>query len=286
MKGMKVKDVMSSPVHVIALEDTIAHARRLMLRHGISRLVVVDKEKPVGVVTKSDLMWKLRQAGPMWRRRQIDRTPIKVVMSENPVTTYPDALLEETEELMLENNIGGLPVVDDGLIGMVSKFDIVRQFSNTVSRVKVGDIIGDFVVTVHRHSSINHVIDEMQENDVHRVVVMEDDDTPVGIITSSNLAFIESETEKGEMPEKKIKMTRKDSPAGRKRFRDIEKKGLVAEDVMSSPLITVDKNEFVVNAAKMLIGHKIEGMPVVDGRLVGVISKTDIIRMLHSVATA
>ncbi len=88
------------------------------------------------------------------------------------------------------------------------------------------------------------------------------------------------------MPEKKIKMTRKDSPAGRKRFRDIEKKGLVAEDVMSSPLITVDKNEFVVNAAKMLIEHKIKGMPVVDGRLVGVISKTDIIRMLHSVATA
>lgn len=277
---MKVKDVMSSPVRVIAPEETIAHARRLMLKHGIGRLVVVDDEKAIGIVTKSDLMWKLRQAGSMWRRRSIDHIPVRVVMSENPITTYPDALLEEVEELMLENNISGLPVMDKGLVGMISKFDIVRQFSSTKSRVRVGDIMSDFVVTVHRHHSIAHVIDEMQKNEVHRVIVMEDDDTPVGIITSSNLAFTELEDERGEMSEKGIKMTRKDSPAGRKRFRDIEKKGLVAEDVMSSPLITVSKDELAVNAAKMLIEHKIEGMPVMDKGLAGVIAKTDIIRML------
>ncbi len=278
---MKVKDVMSSPVHVIAPEETIAHARRLMLKHRISRLVVVDDEKPIGIVTKSDLMWKLRQAGPMWRRRPIDHIPVRVVMSENLIITYPDALLEEVEELMLENNIGGLPVMDVGLAGIISKFDIVRQFSGTKSEIKVGDIMSDFVVTVHRHHSINHVIEEMQKNDVHRVIVMEDDDTPVGLITPSNLAFTELEDERGEMPEKGIKMARKDSPAGRKRFRDIEKKGLVAEDIMSSPLVAVSKDELVTNAAKMLIEHKIEGMPVTDEGLAGIITKTDIIRILY-----
>jgi len=279
---MKVKEIMSSPVQVIAQEETIAHARNLMLKHGISRLVVAEGEKPVGIVTKSDLMWKLRQAGPMWRRRPIDHTPVRVVMSENLIITYPDASLEEVGELMLENSISGLPVVDVGLVGIISKFDIVRQFSGTGSKVRVGDIMSDFVVTVHRHRSINHVIEEMQKNEVHRVIVMEDDDTPVGLITSSNLAFTELEDEKGKMPEKGIKMTRKASPAGRKQFRDIEQKGLVAEDVMSSPLITVSKDELAVNAAKMLIGHKIDGMPVVDEGLAGIITKTDIVRMLYA----
>ncbi len=279
---MKVKDVMSSPVHVIAPAETIAHARRLMLKHRIGRLVVVDGENPIGIVTKSDLAWKLRQAESAWRRRPIDNIPVRVVMSENLITTYPDALLEEVEELMLENNIGGLPVVDNGLVGIISKFDIVRQFSDIESKVRVGDVMSDFVVTVHRHHSINHVIDEMQKNEVHRVIVMEDDDAPVGIITSSNLAFTELEAARGGTPEKEIKMTRKDSPAGRKRFRDIEKKGLVAEDVMSSPLVTVSKDELVVNAAKMMIERKIEGMPVMDEGLAGIITKTDIIRMLYA----
>jgi len=278
---MKVKDVMSSPVHVIAPAETIAHARRLMLKHRISRLVVVDGEKPIGIVTKSDLAWKLRQAESAWRRRPIDNIPVRVVMSENLITTYPDALLEEVGELMLENNIGGLPVVDNGLVGIISKFDIVRQFSDIESKVRVGDVMSDFVVTVHRHHSIAHVIDEMQKNEVHRVIVMEDGDAPVGIITSSNLAFTELEAERGEAPEKEIKMARKDSPAGRKRFRDIDKKGIVAENIMSSPLITVSKDELVVNAAKTLIERKIEGMSVMDEGLAGVITKTDIIRMLY-----
>lgn len=277
---MKVKDVMSSPVHVIAPAETIAHARRLMLKHRMGRLIVVDGETPIGMVTKSDLAWKLRQAGSIWRRRPIDNIPVRVVMSENLITTYPDALLEEVGELMLENNIGGLPVVDNGLVGIITKFDIVRQFSDTESKVRVGDVMSDFVVTVHRHHSIAHVIDEMRKNEVHRVIVMEDDDAPVGIITSSNLAFTELEDERGGTPEKEIKMARKDSPAGRKRFRDIEKKGLVAEDVMSSPLVTVSKDELVTNAAKMLIERKIEGMPVMDEGLAGIITKTDFIRML------
>lgn len=119
---MKVKDLMSSPVYVIAPEEGLSHARNFMLRHEISRLAVVDGGLPVGIITKSDL---------------------------------------------------------------------VRHLSTLRLDVKVKDIMSDFVVMVHRHHSIGHVIAEMDKNDVHRVIVMEDGNTPVGIITSSNLAFAE-----------------------------------------------------------------------------------------------
>ena len=141
--------------------------------------------------------------------------------------------------------------------------------------------MSDFVVMVHRHHSISHVIAEMGRNAVHRVIVMEDGNTPVGIITSSNLAFAELKDDKGELPEKNIKMTRKESPAGRKKFRDVEVVHLVAEDVMSSPLITIGRDALVTDAAKIVAAHKIDGIPVIDdGEMIGIITKTDIIKLI------
>ncbi|MCD5409229.1 MAG: CBS domain-containing protein [Methanocellales archaeon] len=278
---MKVKDAMSSPVYVIAPEEGISRARNFMLKHGVSRLVVVDGETPVGIITKSDLMWKLNQAEPAWRRRPTDRVPVKVIMSENLVTTYLEASLEDVSELMLENNISGIPVVDDGLVGIITKSNLVHHLSTVRLDIKVEDIMSDFVVMVHRHHSISHVIAEMGRNAVHRVIVMEDGNTPVGIITSSNLAFAELKDDKGELPEKNIKMTRKESPAGRKKFRDVEVVHLVAEDVMSSPLITIGRDALVTDAAKIVAAHKIDGIPVIDdGEMIGIITKTDIIKLI------
>jgi len=124
------------------------------------------------------------------------------------------------------------------------------------------------------------VIEQMDENKVHRVIVMEDGDMPVGIITESNLAFTEFSDQRGELPEKDIKMARKDAHAGRKRFRAIRKTPLVAEDVMSAPLITVRKEDLAVHAAKVLVDKGIDGAPVIDDGLVGIITKTDIVRAI------
>ncbi|ATZ61311.2 MAG: CBS domain-containing protein [Methanosarcinales archaeon Met12] len=279
---MKVKDVMSSPVYVIAPEEPLSRARNLMLKHGVSRLVVVDGEIPVGIITKSDLMWKLGQAEPAWRRRPIDRVPVKVIMSEHLVTTYLEASLEDVSELMLGNDISGIPVVGiDGLVGIITKSNLVHHLSTVRLDIKVEDIMSDFVVMVHRHHSISHVIAEMDRNDVHRVIVMEGGNTPVGIITSSNLAFTELRDGKGKPPEKTIKMVRKESPAGRKKFRDVEVVHLVAEDVMSSPLITIGRDALVTDAAKILVAHKIDGVPVIDDEeMVGIVTKTDIIKLI------
>jgi CBS domain-containing protein len=226
-------------------------------------------------------MWKLDQAEPAWRRRPIDRVPVKVLMSRNLISTYPAASLKDVSKLMLENNVSGLPVVDNGLVGIITKTDIARYFSTLKLDIKTGDIMSDFVVRVHRHHSIHHVIEEMDRNDVHRIMVMEGV-TPVGIITLSNLAFTELKNNKGVPPEKDIKMTRKERPGGRKKLRDISIAHLVAEDIMSSPIITIGKETPAIDAAKMMIEHDIDGIPVVDdGKLIGIITKTDILEVLE-----
>ncbi len=278
-KIISIDKIMSAPVYTISPSDTIARARNLMLKRKVSRLAVTEGEKLVGMVTKVDLTQRLLQAEPSWRRRPIDRIPVKLVMTEKPITIYPSATPQQAAELMIENNIRGLPVVEnERLIGMLAALDLVKWFSNSKSEVKVRDIMSSTIVTVHRYHSVNHVIDQMNENGVDRVIVVDGKGTPSGIITLSDLAFVELNPERGAgLPERELKLTRKSSPAGIREYRYVKKVMLLAEDIMSSPLFTIESQALATTAAKMIIEEDVDAITVKNEELLGMISKTDIV---------
>lgn len=96
---MKIKEIMSSPVYVVSPDETVARARNLMLRHKIGRLVLIENNKPIGIVTKKDIGRRLNQAEPQWRRRPIDHIPIRQVMTESLITIFPDASPRQSQNL-------------------------------------------------------------------------------------------------------------------------------------------------------------------------------------------
>jgi len=275
----KVKDYMQSPVYVIDKEEPVQRARNLMLKHYISRLLVMDGDKLAGIVTKHDISHRLSQAAPEWRRRRISKVPVKLVMTDRPITIYPGATLEQAAEIMGENGIDGLPVErDEGeIVGIITSRDLISYFVEKNPDSKVGDIMAQGVISVHRHHTIDHVLDEMVDNGVDRVVVCEDNATPVGVITHTNLAISGISDSKDELKTKSIKMARKESTAGRKEYRYVKDVPLVAEDVMSYPIIFTDPNVKAVDAAKILLDKEICGLPVVDDeKVVGFFSTRDI----------
>ena len=279
---MKIKEIMSSPVYVISPDETVASARNLMLRHKIGRLVLVENNKPIGIVTKKDISRRLDQAEPAWRRRPIDSIPIRQVMTESLITIYPDASPKQLSQLMIENNIGGLPVVNnkDEVIGIVTKWDLIKYFSELPLKIKVKDMKIEPAITVHRHHTISHIIHELDENLSDRAVVFEDNEKPVGIITSSNLSFTEMKGKTGDLPHKDIKMTRKDSSAGRKQNRYIREVPLVAEDIMSSPLISVNIEDLATYAAEIMVKEKINGVPVIGNGVLGILTGDNIVNSI------
>jgi CBS domain-containing protein len=275
----KVKDYMQSPVYVIDKEEPVQRARNLMLKHYISRLLVMDGEKLAGIVTKHDISHRLSQAAPEWRRRPISKIPVKLVMTDRPITIYPGATVEQAAEIMDENGIDGLPVErDEGeIVGIITSRDLISYFVEKNPDSKVGDLMAQGVVSVHRHHTIDHVLDEMVENGVDRVVVIEDNATPVGVITHTNLAISGISDSKDELKSKNIKMTRKDSTAGRKGYRYVKEVPLVAEDIMSYPIMFTNPDVLAVEAAKILLDKEICGLPVVDEeKVVGFFSTRDI----------
>ena len=276
---MKVEDIMSDEVVVMQENQQVNHARNLMLKHGLSRVVIVDTQgKPVGIVTEKDLSRKMRGNGPEWKRRPIDKILIGRVMTEGLVTTRPSDDVQNVVELMLKNGISSIPVVDDdGLTGMVTKTDLLNFYNDKYpGKWKVSELMSKDVISVNENYSIVYVIGVMEENGISKVVVIRDNQ-PVGIITPENILFASVEDSETGVAVEKIYFIRNSNGIDKKNFRLISM--LTASDIMKDDVTMIDQDEDATKAALIMLKEKISGLPVVkDDEIVGIITKTDLIR--------
>ena len=274
---MLAADVMTSPVYIVSPEDLVSHARNMMLKHKMSRVPVVDDNKLVGIITKKDIAYRLRQSEPIWRRRPIDRIPIHVLMVCCPITITPKTSIHDIAAQMISHDISGLPVMDNGSIaGIVTKSDLLKSTIVQNLNLHVADLMTD-VVTVSRYHSLDHIIDLMSERN-DKIVVANNDGSIAGIITESNIAFFTYLSNKIGVPEKDVKLLRKDE-SGRKSLRYVMEVSAVAEDVMSRPVITIEPEAPVGEAVKLMQKNHITGVVVVKGtEIKGIIKRDDIIR--------
>jgi CBS domain-containing protein len=146
-------------------------------------------------------------------------------------------------------------------------------------KTKIPKLMTEDIVSVHRHHTINHVIDEMNRNEIERVVVKDDTGKAVGIISRKHLALNLLTDNEGKLSTKSIKMARRASPGGQKTYRYVKDVPLTAEDIMVSPIVSIDINENVSAAAKKMISEDVTALPVSNGEdIVGILSRTDIIK--------
>ncbi len=273
---MIVREMMSSPVYVVSRTDTIAYARNLLLKHHISRLLVMDGDNLTGIITKKDIAHGFRHSDPRWRRRPIDSIPVEVMMTNDPMTIAPDLELKEAARIMLLHDISSLPVTDgDTVAGIITKTDIMAAPDVEMINATVADIMED-VVTISRYHSLSHVIDVIRERN-DKLLVINNDGTLAGVITESNIAFYEYR-ENG-VPEKEVMHLRREESGGRKSLRHVRLVSAIAEDVMSRPVITIDHSESLTGAIALMREHNINSIIAVEGSdIKGILKRDDILK--------
>jgi len=277
---MKVKDVMNDEVILIQENEQVNHARNLMLKHGLSRVIVVDREdNPIGIVTEKDLTRKLREGGPKWRRRPIDTVAIRRVMSNGLITIDAESDLKDAVEVMIQDKISSIPVIDsEGLAGIITKADLMKFYASKFqNKWKVSDLMTKDVVTVNENHTITHVIDVMEENNIYGVVVMFDSEI-AGIITPANITFAQVDDPETGVSVERVYFVRQGLEGQDKRkAREISM--LTAGDIMNQEFIKISPNEDAGEAAKLMNDSEISHIPVVENEdLVGIITRTDIIK--------
>ena len=116
---LRARDIMSSPVHTVGPDETMADAGSLMARWGHGGLPVIDGALIVGLVTRKDVDKALRH--------QLGHAPVRGFMAREVVTIPPDQDLYAVESLLATRGVGRLPVVEDGtLTGIVTRKDLLR----------------------------------------------------------------------------------------------------------------------------------------------------------------
>ncbi|MDN7024162.1 CBS domain-containing protein [Methanoculleus sp. FWC-SCC1] len=275
---MRAVDVMTSPVYVVAPTESVGYARNLMLKHRVSRLPVMEGDALQGILTKKDIAYRLRHSEPIWRRRPIDRIPVSILMAPEPLTAAPETGTRDIAITMLEKDISGLPVVEDGKVtGIVTKSDIMRSAYIQGLEARADAVMED-AVTVNRYHSLDHIIDTIKGN-TDKLVVVNDNGSLAGIITESNIAFFEYLDEKMNLPVKDITHLRKAEPGGRKRFRYVTEVAAVAEDIMTRPVITIAPGTMLGEAVATMLEHHVNSLVVTDGdEIRGIITRDDIIK--------
>jgi CBS domain-containing protein len=132
MERTKVRDIMTSPVVIVAPQTPVPQASALMKERGIRHLPVIENGQLVGIVSRGDLreasISEAINADLYEISFLLSRLPVSKLMTRQVVTISPDALIVDAVELMTGNKIAGLPVVDEtgSVIGIVTESDLLR----------------------------------------------------------------------------------------------------------------------------------------------------------------
>ena len=131
---MKVFDLMSKDPLTVNPSDTVGQAEELMYENHYRQLPVVEDRQLIGIVTDRDIRSFLAQSAllkPEERARALKAKVIDI-MTAKPLTLSPEDDLREAVELLIEEKIGGIPVIDQaqGLVGIVTYVDVLRFLLN------------------------------------------------------------------------------------------------------------------------------------------------------------
>jgi acetoin utilization protein AcuB len=133
---MKIRDLMTAKPITTGPDTPVIDARKLMLGKRIRHLLVTDGPKLVGMVTDRDIRLNLPSPATslsVWEVNYLlARLTVASVMTKALVTVSPERDPRDAAVLMLDHQIGALPVVDGGqLVGIITETDLLRAFVKT-----------------------------------------------------------------------------------------------------------------------------------------------------------
>jgi len=117
-----VKEAMKTNLAIVKPTTSVLDAAKIMKKRKLGNILIVEKKRPIGILTESDILRKIVAEGKNAKDIQV-----KNVMSTPVIVIDPYVTLEEAMKTMGKCNVRRLPVIENNeLIGIITQKDISR----------------------------------------------------------------------------------------------------------------------------------------------------------------
>lgn len=310
---LTVADVMSRNVASVHPNTPIAEIVTLLIDRALRSVPVVAADGRVaGIITDGDLLSRGATELPLEVQRELplaeraaqvaslSNRPHNAValMTPDPITLLATTALAQAAAVMTDHGLKRMPVVDEAgrLVGMVSRYDLLKTVAEGLRQrpmepvqlpdgapKTVGEIMLRHVPSVHRDTPLAEALDRLIESDRRRVVVVDDGQRVVGIITDADVM---RRAAKRVRPGALQTLAAWFGGGKRPERLEVVAQGRSAADVMTSPVVTLLADTPIHEAIRLMMAQKIKRIPVVDtdGRLIGLVGRAGVLAALSNTA--
>jgi CBS domain-containing protein len=256
-KEVFIKDVMVKPT-TIAKSAKVTEALDKMLDLGIDPLIAVNNNTVVGTVSRQAIAEKLGSK----QNAGVAPTAIHVasVVREDFTSVYPDENVNVLIPLLQRYKLVVVYDSDHKLIGQVSAGDLLKKYmpddgiSSAIEKV----------LTIDAEERVVHLRRRMLDDKISRFVVTENDKY-AGIVTETDVAVA----------------MRKFREAVDGNHQDHRIRNLLVKDIMSAPLISIEKSAAASDVVATMLKKGISAVPVMDnGKLAGMVTRHSLVNAL------
>jgi len=295
---LRVADVMHRDVVYVYLDTPLKDLVQLLIGRDYRAMLVVDaSERVIGIVTYGDLIE--RGGLTAWLELSVtasrealqqalmalgaDGQTAASVMTREVVTIPPDCVIVDAARLMAQRHLKRLPVVDatGHLLGIVSRMDLLRTVAEGYPAPEqqpdpvrpaqlVAEVLRRAIPTVSREASLPEVLDAVVSTRLSRVVVVDEHQRVVGLVTDAELVSC-----LGEQPGVVTRLMRRVTPVP-------IINNIKAADLMITKVVTSQPDVPLALALRAMLTHKHNMLPVVDaeGRLIGIADRFDLFQAI------
>jgi CBS domain-containing protein len=186
MRSLTASDLMSHPVDSVEASVPLSEAVNQLIDRQISRLLVTENGKPVGVISLSDFVASIAM------KEKANRETVGDVMSDAILVCRGKTPIASAARTMTESGFRSVLVVDakGKALGVVSGRSLLPFVKNGIDESLTVRNVMHPALTIDIHASLREAADKMIQNHHHRLVVVDHKDPeafPLGIISTFDI---------------------------------------------------------------------------------------------------
>jgi CBS domain-containing protein len=251
----KVSEIMTTNLTTASVASSIQEVLEMMVAADVGRIIVTNKEVPVGIFTEKDVMKRVVNKNSDPRKsliKEVMTSPIRTVREETHIVEAFGKMYRGKYRHLLVRGKRGKIV---GIVSMRRILGLAVELGQGMSETKtLGSLVSGGALSVDESSSVYETIDLMIQRGVASIVVSAVG-KPRGIFTERDV--LKRVAAKG-----------------------IDTKKTQVKQVMTSPLVTMADTALIGEALTEMYRRDIRNMPVIEpgGELMGIVSMPDILQ--------